>query len=66
MSYMNQNEFAPAAGIQELSFEEMETVGGGVAPLILAAAVGATYVKFSFIRGVFAGIREKEMANPRF
>lgn len=28
MSYMNQTEFAPAAGIQELSFDEIEAVGG--------------------------------------
>ena len=29
MSYMNQAEFAPAAGIQELSFEEIMFVSGG-------------------------------------
>ena len=29
MSYMNQAAFAPARGIQELSFDEIDTVGGG-------------------------------------
>lgn len=28
MSYMNQSEFAPAAGIQELSFDEIQAVSG--------------------------------------
>ena len=64
MSYMNTHAaFAPAGGIQELSFDEIDLVGGGIAPLVLAGAVLAATVKFSFIRGVFAGIREKAQAD---
>ncbi|WP_395627944.1 hypothetical protein [Sphingorhabdus sp.] len=44
---MNQAAFAPARGIQELSFEEINKVGGGLlpallplAPLIIGAAAG--------------------------
>jgi hypothetical protein len=34
MSYMNQTEFASAAGIQELSLDEVDSVFGGAPPLI--------------------------------
>ena len=35
MSYMNTHAaFAPAGGIQELSFDEIDLVGGGTLPLI--------------------------------
>ena len=64
MSYMDTHAaFAPAGGIQELSFDELDQVDGGIIPLVLAGAVLATTVKFSFIRGVFAGIREKAEAD---
>lgn len=38
MSYMSNAEFAPASGIQELSFDEIETVDGAVVPFLLGAA----------------------------
>jgi hypothetical protein len=47
-----------------LSGSEIDEVAGGPLP-VLALAVAATTVQFSFIRGVFDGIREKETANPR-
>jgi hypothetical protein len=53
--------FAPAGGIQELSFDEIDEVVGGFVPLVFAGAVLATTVQFSFVRGVFAGRREKAM-----
>lgn len=65
MSYISNAEFAPAGNIQELSMDEIENVNGGIVPLALAAAVAATTVQFSFIRGVFDGIREKETAEAR-
>lgn len=38
MSYMDHNDaFAPAGGIQELSFDEIEEVSGGFAPIVAAA-----------------------------
>lgn len=39
MSYMNQTEFAPAAGIQELSFDEIVGVDGGKISPGLAAGL---------------------------
>jgi hypothetical protein len=63
MSYVDNNAaFAPAGEIQELAFDEIEQVNGAIVPLVLAGAVLATTVQFSFIRGVFAGIREKAAA----
>lgn len=43
MSYMNHSAgFVPAGGLQELSFEEVEQVAGGVGPLVpIAVAVAA-------------------------
>lgn len=38
MSYMNQADFAPAAGVHELSFEEVDRVDGGVG--VPGAAIG--------------------------
>ena len=44
MSYMSQNPaFEPVGGIRELSINEIEGVGGGLAPLVVA--VGAAVVK---------------------
>ena len=38
MSYMDTHAaFAPAGGIQVLSFDEIEEVGGGLAPLAVVA-----------------------------
>lgn len=45
--------------INELSVAEIHEVDGGLVPLALAAAGLATTAKFSFVIGVFAGIREK-------
>jgi len=36
--------FAPAGGIQELSFDEIEEVGGGIIPLIVPLVVAALTV----------------------
>jgi hypothetical protein len=36
--------FAPAGGIQELSFDEVEEVGGGIIPLIVPLVVAALTV----------------------
>jgi hypothetical protein len=63
MSYMNQAAFAPAGGIQELNFDEIEHVNGAIVPLVLAGAVLATTVEFSFVLGVFRGIRDKAEAG---
>ena len=43
MSYMDTHAaFAPAGGIQELSFDEIDLVGGGPGPLVpIAVAVAA-------------------------
>lgn len=41
MSYMNQAAFAPARGIQELSFEEIEEVVGGAVPAAFAACAAS-------------------------
>lgn len=47
MSYMNNSEFAPAGGIQELSFDEVDQVEGAIVPLVLgviAAGVAGYYL----------------------
>ena len=45
MSYMGHDAaFAPAGGIQELSFDEVEEVGGGIIPLIVPLVVAALTV----------------------
>ena len=48
MSYMDQTAFAPAGGIQELNFDEVETVAGGWIPIVVAyysiGIVGTLYV----------------------
>ena len=43
MSYMSNAEFAPASGIQELSFDEIDYIAGGPAWLVplAVAAIGA-------------------------
>jgi lactobin A/cerein 7B family class IIb bacteriocin len=49
MSYMDSNQiFAPANGIQELSFNEIDQVDGGLLPAILALAAlaGACYLAY--------------------
>lgn len=41
MSYMNNAEFAPLAGIQELRMEDIDGVTGGLHPLLIAGAIVA-------------------------
>jgi lactobin A/cerein 7B family class IIb bacteriocin len=55
MSYMDHNDaFAPAGGIKELSFGEVEWVNGGIVPIVAAyyaiGIVGTLYV------GAYAGL----------
>ncbi len=46
MSYMGSHAaFAPAGGIQELSFDEIEEVGGGPGPLVPLAVVAVAAAK---------------------
>lgn len=45
--------------IQEISEEQINEVDGGIVPIVLAAAVLATTVEFSFVVGVFHGIHNK-------
>jgi hypothetical protein len=62
MSYMEHNAaFAPAGEIQELSFDEIEEVGGGPLPLIAIAYAGIALniavlsVGYSWVAGVRTG-----------
>ena len=45
MSYMSTTEFAPATGIQELTFNEIDYVAGGPGPLAPIAAGAAACAK---------------------
>lgn len=56
MSYMNHNAaFAPADGIQELSFDEVEQVDGALAPVAVAIVVVVAVVLVAFAVGVAVG-----------
>ncbi|MBS3932436.1 MAG: class IIb bacteriocin, lactobin A/cerein 7B family, partial [Sphingomonadales bacterium] len=56
MSYMDQKvAFAHAGGIQEMNFNEIDEVDGGLAPLAIAAIVVVAVVVVSFGAGVITG-----------
>jgi hypothetical protein len=62
MSYMNSNAaFAPVGGIQEIGFDEIESVGGSVLPLIpiayagIALSVATLAAGGSWVAGVRTG-----------
>ena len=60
MSYMNTHAaFAPAGGIQELSFDEVDLVDGAIVPFFFAAACAATYIQMRFIDGMIKGYHSK-------
>lgn len=59
MSNMSHITLERSDGIQELTVDEADGVAGGPLP-VLGLAVLATTVQFSFIRGVFSGVRKKE------
>ncbi len=42
--------------IEEMTVDQIGDVEGGLVPILLAAAVLATTVEFSFVAGVFDGI----------
>lgn len=58
MSYMDQTQFAPAAGIQELSFDEVNAVSGGDAmgELVKAGAKAVLRSPIKFAGGVGVGL----------
>jgi len=47
--------FAHAGGIQEMNFNEIDEVDGGLAPLAIAAIVVVAVVVVSFGAGVITG-----------
>ena len=62
MSYMDTHAaFAPAGGIQELSFDEMQVVSGGPLPLIpiayagIALSVATLAAGYSWLAGLRTG-----------
>jgi hypothetical protein len=56
MSYMDTNAaFAPAGGIQELSFDEIEEVGGGPGPLVILAIGAVGYLAINALAGFIDG-----------
>ncbi len=57
MSYMNQAAFAPAGGIQVLSFDELNAVNGGSTVTTVAAHVAA-------VSGIVAGVAALSGAEP--
>jgi len=61
MSYMDANAVF-ADGIQELSFEEVEEVGGSLLPLLAIAyvGIGLSIGVLAFGGGVVAGLRINE------
>jgi lactobin A/cerein 7B family class IIb bacteriocin len=60
MSYMDHNAtFANAGGVQELSFNEIDAVDGGIIPAIVAFAAtpaGAAAIRVGFALGTIAAI----------
>ena len=42
-------------GIQELSIDQLDQIGGGFLPLFFLAACCATYCEVKFLEGVFDG-----------
>ncbi|MEN9682743.1 MAG: hypothetical protein RLZZ427_494 [Pseudomonadota bacterium] len=59
MSYMNDSAVF-TDGIQELSFDEIDEVNGGLAPLIVAGLVVGGIILICFAAGVAAGYYANE------
>lgn len=56
MSYINHSStFAPESEIQELNYHEVEAVGGGLAPLVIAGLVVGGVILVSLAAGVVSG-----------
>lgn len=56
MSYMDHNAaFAPAGGIQELSFDEVGEVDGGIVPIVAAVLIVGGVILVGFAIGLAAG-----------
>lgn len=66
MSYMNNDDSAPAGGIQELNFNEVDSVSGGPLPLIVVAAAAAAGTAIvgtaavGFVDGLIEGFQDDE------
>ena len=56
MSYMSNAEFAPASGIQELSFDEIDYVAGGPLPLVIIPIAKAVGYVAAAAAGTTAGV----------
>ena len=66
MSYMNdQAQFLPASGIQELTFGEIDEVGGGPGPLVILAVVAAGYVAVNALAGFIDGASGNESQTKK-
>ena len=66
MSYMNDHaQFSPAGGIQELTFDEIDEVGGGPGPLVILAAVAAGYVVVNAVAGFIDGASGNESQTKK-
>lgn len=56
MSYINHSStFLSESEIQELNYQEVEVVGGGLAPLAIAGLVVGGVILVSFAAGVVSG-----------
>ena len=56
MSYINHSStFLSESEIQELNYQEVEVVGGGLAPLAIAGLVVGGVILVSFAEGVVSG-----------
>ena len=66
MSYMDQNiAFAPAGGIQELSFDEIDTVGGSdQGDSTVNGAIAGGTAGYHFMKGAKWGIKLGRFAGP--
>ena len=56
----NHSEFSRSAQCAELTFNEIETVNGGIVPLAALGAVAATTALIGLVDGIFTGIAEDE------
>jgi lactobin A/cerein 7B family class IIb bacteriocin len=58
--YMNHTDFEMPSNIQEISFDEIDEVNGGLGPLAIVAIAAVVVVGAAFVAGVVDGASGNE------